>query len=92
MGIEGAWLILGGHGVDTERVRAHWNDRGFSCGLWVDPPGQVWSDFVHETDELLMPVEGEIELTVMGRTWRPALGEEVLMPAGAIHTVRNVGV
>jgi hypothetical protein len=51
----------------------------------------VWADFVHPVDELLLPVEGEIELTVQGRTWRPALGEEVFIPAGALHTVRNVG-
>jgi quercetin dioxygenase-like cupin family protein len=46
---------------------------------------------VHPVDELLMPVEGVIELTVQGRTWRPAPGEEVFIPAGAPHTVRNVG-
>lgn len=38
-----------------------------------------------------MLVEGVIELTVQGRTWRPAPGEEVFIPAGAPHTVRNVG-
>ena len=25
---------------------------GFSCDLWVDPPGQVWEDYRHATDEL----------------------------------------
>ena len=38
-----------------------------------------------------LPAEGEVELTVQGRTWRPALGEEVFIPAGVAHTVRNVG-
>lgn len=51
----------------------------------------MWADFVHPVDELLLPAEGEIELTVQGRTWRPALGEEVFIPAGVAHTVRNVG-
>jgi quercetin dioxygenase-like cupin family protein len=59
--------------------------------MWTDPPGQVWVDFVHSVDELLMLVEGEIELSLSGRTWRPAPGEEVLIPAGVTHTVRNVG-
>lgn len=24
---------------------------GYSCDLWVDPPGRTWEDFVHDTDE-----------------------------------------
>ena len=77
--------------MEAWRVPTDWRQRGFSCALWTDPPGQVWADFVHPVDERLLPVEGEIELTVQGQTWRPALGEEVFIPAGALHTVRNVG-
>jgi uncharacterized cupin superfamily protein len=82
---------MGGAIVEASRVQNDWRQRGFSCALWTDPPGQVWADFVHPVDELFLPVEGELELTVQGRTWRPALGEEVFIPAGAPHTVRNVG-
>ena len=77
--------------MEVSRVPTDWRQRGFSCALWTDPPGRVWADFAHPVDERLLPVEGEIELTVQGRTWRPALGEEVFIPAGALHTVRNVG-
>ncbi len=77
--------------VDQDRVCADWRARGFSCDLWVDPPGRVWRDFVHPTDELVMPLEGRIELEFGGRVHRPAPGEEVFIPAGAVHTVRNVG-
>jgi mannose-6-phosphate isomerase-like protein (cupin superfamily) len=38
-----------------------------------------------------MLVEGQLELEVAGRTMAPGIGEEILIPAGAIHTVRNVG-
>jgi len=44
--------------VDREKVKKDWAARGFSCGLWVDPPGQVWADFMHDTDELVMLLEG----------------------------------
>jgi hypothetical protein len=44
--------------VDRAAIERSWKERGFSCGLWVDPPGQVWSDYVHDTDELIMIVEG----------------------------------
>ena len=74
-----------------DAVRRNWAARGFSCDLWVDPPGQVWADFVHAVDELVMPIEGAIELEFGGRTFRPAVGEEVLIPGRAPHTVRNVG-
>lgn len=74
-----------------ERVRAEWAGRGFSCELWVDGPGQRWIDFVHEVDELVMLLEGEIELTFQGRALRPQPGEEVLIPAHVRHDVVNVG-
>jgi quercetin dioxygenase-like cupin family protein len=77
--------------VDRTGVERSWRERGFSCGLWVDPPGQVWADFVHATDELVMVVEGDVEFEIEGRRHRPAPGEELLIPARSRHTVRNLG-
>ena len=77
--------------VDQDAVSADWRRRGFSCGLWVDPPGQVWADFVHDTDEIVTVVEGEVEFEIDGETHRPRAGKELLIPAGARHTVRNLG-
>ena len=77
--------------VDQSAVALAWRSRGFSCDLWVDRPGQVWADFVHEVDELVMVVRGEVEFEVDGVIHRPASGEELLIPARAYHTVRNVG-
>lgn len=78
-------------GISREEVERDWRERGFSCGLWVDPPGQIWRDFVHDVDELFMVVEGEVELDLAGLNQKPAIGEEILIPAHTIHTVRNVG-
>jgi hypothetical protein len=72
---------------DRSSVEPDGARRGYSFGIWVDPPGQEWRDFVHATDELVMLVEGELELTCGGCSWRPAIGEERLIPA----RVRNVG-
>lgn len=72
-------------------IKDAWALRGFSCGLWVDPPGQVWEDYVHGTDELVMVLEGELELEMSGKTFRPTIGEEVFIPAHVTHSVRNVG-
>ena len=51
----------------------------------------IWADFVHKTDELVVLAEGEIEVEIEGKTQRPKIGEEVFIPANAVHTVMNVG-
>ena len=77
--------------MNVGQIQLDWQTRGFSCGLWVDPPGQVWENYVHATDELLMVLEGELELEMQGRVFRPKVGEEVFIPACVTHSVRNVG-
>lgn len=77
--------------MDQHRIARDWHARGFSCDIWTDPPGQVWADFVHATDELVSLIEGEIELRFDGQVLRPAVGEDVFIPAGMPHTVINVG-
>ena len=77
--------------IDLGSVERSWRERGFSCGLWVDPPGQAWEDYVHSVAELVLVVEGEVEFEVDGVLHRPRVGEELLIPARARHTVRTVG-
>jgi mannose-6-phosphate isomerase-like protein (cupin superfamily) len=72
-------------------VQKDWAARGFSCDIWTDPPGRVWQDYVHSTDELLMLIDGEIELHFSGKVLRPAIGEEIFIPANLPHTVINIG-
>jgi quercetin dioxygenase-like cupin family protein len=77
--------------VEIAKIKKDWSERGFSCDLWVDPPGQVWKDYVHPVDELLTVVEGNLEIEIEGRAFRPEAGQELLIPANARHTVRNLG-
>ena len=77
--------------INTQAVSTEWEARGFSCDLWVDPPGQCWEDFVHSTDELVLVVEGELEFEISGVISHPDIGEETFIPAGALHSVRNIG-
>ena len=77
--------------VNKQNVSKDWAARGFSCDLWVDPPGQRWEDFVHATDELVLVVEGELEFEINGVISHPKIGEELFIPAGAVHSVRNIG-
>ena len=77
--------------MNKQNVSKDWAARGFSCDLWVDPPGQRWEDFVHATDELVLVVEGELEFEINGVISHPKIGEELFIPAGAVHSVRNIG-
>ena len=77
--------------IDLERIAAHWAAQGFSCDLWVDPPGQQWEDFLHEVDDVVLVVEGEMEFEIEGAVFRPEVGEEVFIPAGTLHSTRNLG-
>ena len=77
--------------MNQEQIRKNWEYRGYSFGVFKDSPGQVWADFVHMTDELVILAEGEIEIEIEGMTQQPRVGDEVFIPANAIHTVRNVG-
>ena len=77
--------------VDRQVLAADWASRGFSCELWTDPPGQRWEDFSHATDELVIVLDGEMEFEVAGEIRHPKVGEELLIPAGAVHSARNIG-
>ena len=79
------------HRIDRETIAADWASRGFSCGVWVDPPGQRWEGFTHAMDEVVVLLEGEMEFEVEGRLHHPQVGEELLIPAGAVHSTRNIG-
>ena len=77
--------------VKLDSVRSNWQSRGFGCDLWTDPPGQTWEDYRHAVDELVMVLEGEVEFEIDGHTFQPSVGEELLIPAGVVHSVRNIG-
>jgi quercetin dioxygenase-like cupin family protein len=77
--------------VNIQKIEKEWRSRGFQGGLWVDPPGQVWKDYIHHVDELVMLVEGEVEIEMEGTAYLLETGEELLIPADTYHTVRNIG-
>jgi len=76
---------------DPSQILADWSKRGFSCEIWTDPPGRRWEDFRHETDELVVVLTGEMEFEFAGEVHHPKIGAELLIPAGTIHSARNIG-
>ena len=73
------------------KIKQNRNSREYTFGIFKDPPGQVWADFVHKTDELVVLAEGDIEIEIEGKSQTPQIGEELFIPTYALHKVRNVG-
>lgn len=77
--------------VEHAQPGCDWQAHGVSCGLWVDLSGQARKGYVHDTAELLMVLDEQLELEMQGRPFRPQIGEEVLIPARATSSVRSGG-
>ena len=76
---------------NPNQIKQDWDSRGYTFGIFKDPPGQVWADFVNKTDERVVLAEGEIEIDIEGKSQRPQTGEELFIPANANHIVRVLG-
>ena len=73
--------------MNSDLIKRDWHSRGYSFGVFRDPPGQVWTDFVHQTDELVVLAEGEIEVEIEGKAVRFQIGEMVFIPAKEIWKI-----
>ena len=49
---------------DLDTLERRFRRLGFSFDIWTDPPGRAWRGFVHDTEELVVLLEGEIEFVV----------------------------
>ena len=73
--------------MNSDHIKRDWHSRGYSLGVFRDPPGQVSADFVHQTDELVVVAEGEIEVEIEGKAERFQIGEMVFIPAKEIWKI-----
>ena len=73
--------------MDSDQIKQDWNSRGYSFGVFRDPPVQVLTDFVHQSDELVVLAEGEIEMKIEGKAERFQIGGMVFIPAKEIWKI-----
>jgi hypothetical protein len=33
--------------LDRDQVAQEWRRRGYSCDVFIDPPGREWNDFIY---------------------------------------------
>ena len=64
--------------MNSDLIKRDWHSRGYSFGVFRDPPGQVWANFVHRTDELVVFAKGEIGVEIEGKLHKPKIGEKCL--------------
>lgn len=50
---------------------------------------QEWRNFAHDSDELVTVVEGRLEVLMHSKSWALEPGDELDIPRGVVHTVRN---
>ncbi len=73
--------------IIPDLFKQYWHLRGYSFSVFREPPSQVWADFVHRTDELVVIAEGEIEVEIEGKAQRFQIGEMVFIPAKEIWKI-----
>ena len=76
--------------VDFQRVELDWSDEGFSFGVFHDPPGQEWNDFVHTTDEYVLVAEGRLAIDVGLERREVGPGDLVRIPRGVSHSLKTI--
>ena len=76
---------------DAEKLKAEYEKKGFKCRISTSEPGEDWDseEKGHETDEAYILLEGELEFYLQGKTYRPALGEIFVVPAGEPHNFKS---
>jgi len=74
-----------------EELAKEWGELGYTCGLWIDPPGQQWVDFLHDTEEMVLVAQGRLRLEIEDESAELGPGDEVVIPACANHSVFNIG-
>lgn len=76
--------------VAHDQVRSDWAAEGFDFGVFRDPPGQEWNDFVHRTDEYVVVAEGRLSVEVDGVQKEVGPGDLVRIPRGALHSLKTL--
>jgi quercetin dioxygenase-like cupin family protein len=61
---------------------------GFEAFVWRDEPGADYRAHVHDHDESLWVIAGEITFGAGGQEYRLGPGDRLMLPGGTLHTAR----
>jgi len=83
--------------VNPIAVGVDWGARGYRCRRMVDPPGGGQRAFEGGANKLIIVLKGRLEIVIAGQRIEAPQpieadeGDEIFIPAGAAHTIRNAG-
>ena len=78
--------------MNIDDLEKKWTDRGFSFGVGTIKSGDAVDEATHDDkDELVLMESGEYEFIIGNESFFRKGGLEVLIPAGATHTIKNIG-
>jgi len=77
--------------LNWEQLKDQWEKKGYQCELHSNEPQESWSSEGHKTEEIFVLLEGELEVSYQGKTYRPNPGEQIEVPANEPHTFTNPG-
>ena len=78
--------------MDASKLEQEWAERGFSFGTGTIRAGDGVKEAVHkDQDELVLMETGKFEFILDHESFIQEGNSEVLIPAGAIHTINNIG-
>ena len=58
---------------------------------WQDLPGAAYSEHSHNHDEVIVVQSGAIKFTIAGEDYLLEAGDELILPAGTLHSAINPG-
>lgn len=75
--------------LDEKALAKQLEREGFSHTIiWHDGPNTYYSEHTHETETAHIVLNGEMSLTMDGRTATYRVGERCDVPARAVHSAR----
>ena len=78
--------------MDIDKLEIDWTERGFSFGVGTIKAGDAVNEAFHDDkDELVLMENGSYEFTIDNETFIQYGNVEVLIPAGSIHSIKNIG-
>ncbi|NES81687.1 MAG: cupin domain-containing protein [Moorea sp. SIO1G6] len=77
--------------LGLKKLKQEWEPKGFKCDTYTSAPGEFWSNPGHKTDEYIILIEGDLEISFQGKTYNPAIGEILKVPARVPHIFGNPG-
>jgi len=78
--------------MNIDQLEKDWIERGFSFGVGTIKAGDAVDEAFHDDkDELVLMESGEYEFVIGDETFKQNGNVEVLIPAGSVHSIKNLG-